>query len=508
MDTATTSHYCNKPIFQKRENSEASAYVYNKDDADNLLASLTSQKPVTFSNAEKTDVVLYQTSFQGFGAAFIAWTFFEKCAPQEKRGTVQYISYDYPGRDYEFTQSFLDDMTGKNLLVCGFHFGDETFNSLFSVANSLFFILHHKDFPMKSFIINHAHEKKISDESCITHLYRLFRQYVDPKNSDLTKNYFQDTSETQKPVEQKFLNLLQKACEVLHNETKYERYVLKATSITPGKPNIDRDAIAFYSYLKEQPRSFAVWYKFWSGNQDQISGAIIRGQFLLENNRILIKKICQNVSHTFYTIDDQIQLAVQCNTPILKRAVGSKLLIDHPHVDFALIWFYSNETHGIVQRIFIRDGKTRDDLVDKSTELPSNSMAPGCLNFPAASYPQIVEMLNTSEAISGSSLDGSKITFIRLFKTTDTEWITPELTAFLKRRFKSWTHLAIQTPSTMVDYDKETKTIIPQFDCTVIFNELTLDKEDAKKYVEQGQDTYITFTCANNPIEVLKRLTQ
>jgi uncharacterized protein len=411
------------------------------------------------------DIVLYHGScFDGFGSAFVVWLYYKSNYNIEHANSIKYIPCYYLKESANLTTEFLDQMKGKNILMCDFSYKYNHLVQLVSVAKTFMILDHHKT----------AEEdlKKIPEHLKIFDMKR--------SGTGITWDLF--FTDVGMP---KFLAYIQ------DRDIWSKKY---------------EETTEFVTFFYEQEFNFESWETYLK--ESMVEKAIETGKKWLEYQNLLLNRIIKKTSYVIQEINGQYSIVLYLNSSEFKSDVGNKVFNNLPIGDFSCVWDYNLYMNQTVYSL-----RSTNDRFDVSV-IASNFGGGGHRNASGCIFTGIVERLPykmiEDPGILALLLHGTKGKFTMakeensyaLFKVKEicSAWLNKEYFDLIKRKYCDCMFIVFEKQADMVDIDRKTGCIIPLKEYNLFFNEKAAgDPEKILLYMACGsKDHALTFNTTKD----------
>lgn len=264
-------------------------------------------------NLEKNmiNVVIYHGwCSDGFGSAFVIWHYYKETFGINRANSIKYIGATYQKDVIVLSDEFINEMTGKNIILVDFSYKYNQLVQLINVANSFIILDHH--LTAKADLINIPDNLKIFD--------------MKRSGCGITWDYFYPNQKIPK-----FLAHIQDRDIWTFNVPESPTYVEKTSE--------------FVAYFYEQKFDFDLWETYMDDNVTE--KAIVFGTAWLEYKNLCIKKIIKKTSYIIQEINNQFAIVLYVNSADLKSDIGNRVFKKYPFGDFSCVWdydLYNNES--------------------------------------------------------------------------------------------------------------------------------------------------------------------
>lgn len=439
-------------------------------------------------NKNEIDVVLYHGSCSdGFGSAFIIYYYFKRLlnATEIKKeqkpqigsiygqGTIiRYIRDDVTIKEIIFipcyflkkgdvlSENFLNEMTGKNVIMCDFSYPYGELYKLIGITKSFKILDHHK--TAKNDL------EKISDD------LKIFD--MDRSGVGITWDYY------------------------FPNEPypKFLAYVQERDLWTKRIPKTDE----FIAFFYEQEFDFDLWETFI--NEEIVEKSIQTGTAWIDYQNIIMNKIINKASYIIQEINNRYMIVLYSNSPEFKSDIGNKIFNKYPFGDFSVIWdydLYKNQT-----LCSLRSTDDRSDVSEIAKIFgggghrnASGVMFEGpkpCLDFPRIDDHGILYLLlHGKKGIFNLNSEESSYIIFRVNEIKP-EWTSEKLFDLIKGKTKDCQFIVFEKESDMIKYDIKSKDVTKLREYNIYFNEKAIKQPEkqllAMVYMDHDQVFTVT----------------
>lgn len=424
-------------------------------------------------NKNKIDVIFYHGGcFDGFGSAYIIWSYFKKNMSKEFADNLKYIGCKFLNPIDTLNETILSTASNNNIIMCDFSYRLSELLKIIVLSKTFLIIDHHK-----------------TAQTDLSYIYPELKIF-DMKKSGvgITWEYFYDNSQSIP----KFLDHIQ-----------------------------DRDIWAnqlantneFVTYFYQQEMNFDLWDTYLQ--PENVDSAIAKGSAWIEYQNIMIDRIMRKASYIIQEIDGEPRIVVYSNSTDLKSDIGNKLFNKIPIADFSVVWDYDIWKNQTV--ISLRSTNDRLDVSVIAKKFgggghrnASGLAYEGCqpiLKFDRIEDPGILELMLNGK--NNTLMIGSNLISYVMFDVKEVRpiWLENKYLTLLKKKMNVHSFIVFRSVSENVKFNDETQSIIKLFDYTIVFNEHSNSHGLSKLEYFAGlsQDNHLVFTSEKDFSEIFTR---
>lgn len=384
----------------------------------------------------EVDVVLYHGScYDGFGSAFVVWNYYKQMFNLDRATQIKYIPCYYQKENQPFPNDFLQEITGKNVLMCDFSYKYNQLLQLIGASKSFMILDHHKTAE--------ADLKQIPENLKIFDMKR--------SGSGITWDFFYPGLQIPK-----FLAHIQ--------DRDLWSFIVQGTQ-------------PFVIYFYEQEHDFELWETYL--DEQKVSQAIEIGNQWIDYQKLIIDQIVKKTTYIIQEVNGQYAIVLYCNSSILKSDVGNKMFDKFPLGDFSCVWDYDLRNNQTLYSL--RSTDERMDVSAISTKIGGG----GHRNASGVGFPGLVDSLPfvrkedfgiislLSRATKGTvNMLGTEQKYT-LFNVNEIreEWLSQDYFDLIKRKCNDSAIIVFEKQSELVNFDEKTGEIIPLRDYNIFLNE-------------------------------------
>lgn len=437
-------------------------------------------------NKDVIDVVLYHGSCSdGFGSAFVVWNYYKNTQGVDKANQLIYIPCYYQKENQPLSPDFLEQMAGKNIMMCDFAYRYDHLVQLIGGAKTFIILDHHKTAE--------ADLKKIPEFLKIFDMAR--------SGCGITWDYFHPQNE------------LPKLLKHIQDRDIWEYKVDKT--------------LEFVTFFYEQIFDFELWETYL--DEKNVQMAIEKGSSWLSYQKIMIDKVIKKTTYVIQEIDNKYQIVLYCNSPDLKSDIGNQVFNKYPIGDFSCVWDYDLYRNQTMYSLRSTNDRTDVSVIAKKFGGGGHRNASGMI-FPGivpslpltiVNDPSILELLLHGtkgkfkiERKEYSGEDPHDFTIVNeeysyvIFKVKEVrpEWICDNSFDLIKRKCADSTFILFENPSNKVDIDKTTGEVVALRDYNLFYNEKSLTKPEniLEFHVYCTKDKMVSFTTSMNFLDIIE----
>lgn len=392
------------------------------------------------------DIVIYHGHCSdGFGSAFVIWNYYKQLFGLDRASGIKYIPAVYQ-KDFVLTDNFVEEMTGKNIIMCDFSYRYQHLKQIIDVANSFIILDHHK-----------TAEKELAQVPDNLKIFDMKRS-----GCGITWDYFYPTTKIPK-----FLAHIQ------------DRDLW--TYMMPESATYVKNTAEFVAFFYEQKFDFDLWETFLDDTVTE--SAINTGRAWLEYKNICVDKIARKASHIIQEINNQYFIGLYVNTSDLKSDIGDGLLTKYWFGDYACIWNYDKYRNESVYSLRSTDFRSDVSKLALNFGGGGHRNASGIcfdgvvttLPYPNIDDHGIIKLLLHNKR--GSRIRNNVTETYTLISVPEVknEWFETKYMHLLKRKFKDSLYIVFETNTICAE------TLTPKKQFQIIFNEkssiLSLEKQ-------------------------------
>lgn len=399
-------------------------------------------------NKDEIDIVIYHGwCSDGFGAAFIIWHFYSQRYGVERANSIKFIPAVHPKIINPLTADFVQEMTGKNIIICDFAYKFDQLVQIFNVANGFMILDHHK-----------TAEKDLLGVPDYLKIFDMKRS-----GCGITWDYFYPNEKIPK-----FLAHIQDRDIWTQDDPEAATYVPHTAE--------------FVAYFYEQKFDFELWETYLDDKVTQL--AIDKGTAWLEYKNICIDRILKKASYVIQKIDEQFVIGLYVNSAEHKSDIGNQLFDKIPFGDFSCVWdydLYKDETSYSL--------RSTDDRYDVS-KIAGKFGGGGHRNASGKTFPGLVPILPLEKiddfgiltllfkGIKGSTIINGVDETYTLFKIKEfkEQWLQETYMSLIKRKCNDSLYIVFEKESDCVSVVNDT--VLPLKNYNIFYNEKAINKAE------------------------------
>jgi len=424
-------------------------------------------------NKDDIEVVLYHGHCSdGFGSAFIVYHYFKKRYGSTRADQIKYRPCIY-SREPTLPDTFLEKLTGKNILMCDFSYKYDQLCQIISKA--------------KTFMILDHHKTAQADLQMIPDVLKIFD--MNRSGAGITWDFFFPNE----PIP-RFLAHIQ-------DRDLWTNKIPQTTE--------------FVTYFYNIDFKFDLWEPYLADSK--VDEAIAIGKTWLDYQKIIIDRIVHKTSYVIQEINKQSMVVLYVNSSEFKSDIGNYLFKKFPIGDFSVVWdydLYRNQTNFSLRSLDDRadvsaiakqlgggghrnasgvglnglTGQLPFPIIDDHGTL--NALIHGTRGTIAISnhnYDQIINQFTDQQKKSQCKqhLDDN-ITYSYILLKVDT--IKSEWLDLIKNKTKDATLIVFELVNDRVGYNKETSEIIKLKEYTMYYNEKAIKQPEKHLQLLVGMD--------------------